>query len=344
MRRCAGKGPLRGSAACGRRVLWQGGNGKGDLSAGAGSPPKKSACGGCRLGVVAALQVVAQDDGQQVHAQHQQDEDQARAVLERAGLLDVRAGGGQHVHMIGQGHDRAEDGVRVLGRIEDGGGEHDGGRFTGGAGHAQDGAGEHARHGAGQDHAGDGLGLAGTQGQGGLAVGVGHGAQALLGGADDDGQGQHGQGQDAGQDADAHAAEGHEERKPEQAKDHGRHPGQVVDPQAHHAGEGGVARVFMQVDGRGHPQGEGQQQGAQGQDGRAHDAGQDAAGGHHLAGRRGEEFPAEGGQALHQQEKADGHQQDDVEGGHQPQGAEHGALDEKTAARIGCRKRHGRAP
>ena len=61
-------------------------------------------------------------------------------------------------------------------------------------------------------------------------------------------------------------------------------------------------------------------------------------------GRRGEEFPAEGGQALHQQEKADGHQQDDVEGGHQPQGAEHGALDEKTAARIGCRKRHGRAP
>ena len=57
--------------------------------------------------------------------------------------------------------------------------------------------------------------------------------------------------------------------------------------------------------------------------------------------------PAGGASAAEEQQRhhqADGHQQDDVEGGHQPQGAEHGALDEKTAARIGCRKRHGRAP
>lgn len=222
---------------------------------------------------MSALQAVACNDGKQVHAKHSQDKHQSRAVLERAGLLDVRAGSCQHEHMVGKHHDRAENGVRILRSVEDSRGEHDGRRFSGRAGHAQNGAREHARHGARQHHADNGLRLAGAQCQRSLAVGVRHGAQAFLGGADDDGERQDGKGQDAGGDADPHAAEGDEEGEAEQAEDDGRHSGKIVDAKAHEAGKAAAAGVFVKVDCRGNAERECQQQGAKGQDCGAGDAG-----------------------------------------------------------------------
>ncbi|MBI5039896.1 MAG: PAS domain S-box protein, partial [Gammaproteobacteria bacterium] len=98
-----------------------------------------------RLVGVAFLQPGAQHDGRQVHAQHQGDEHQRRAVLDGPGLLDLRAGGGQHVDVVGQGHDIGEDGVRHLGRVEHRGGEHDGRRLSGRTAQGQNVASEHGR-------------------------------------------------------------------------------------------------------------------------------------------------------------------------------------------------------
>ncbi len=70
---------------------------------------------------------------------------------------------------------------------------------------------------------------------------------------------QDGKGQDAGGDADAHAAEGDEEGEAEQAEDDGRNSGKIVDAKAHKAGKAATAGVFVQVDCRGNAEREGQQ-------------------------------------------------------------------------------------
>ena len=107
-----------------------------------------------------------------------------------------------------------------------------------------------------------------------------HRAQRLFGGADDHRQRHDRQGQRAGQDRGAEAQEEHEQPQAEQAVDHRGDARQVDDRQADRAGQPGVAGVLGQVDRAAHADGDRDQRGAQGQQQRAHDGREDAAGLH----------------------------------------------------------------
>ena len=164
------------------------------------------------------LKAVADEDRDHIHAQDEEDEHDGGAVLQRAGLVDFRAGCAEHVDVIGQGHDGIKDGRRRFRREVDGRREHDGRSLAGCPGDAEDGAGEHAGKGAGERYPGDGLGLRGAEGEGGLPVGVRHVPEGFFGCADNDGQCKQGERQHAGQDAYAHAEEGDEEGQAEEAE------------------------------------------------------------------------------------------------------------------------------
>ncbi|VTR67390.1 hypothetical protein DESC_600104 [Desulfosarcina cetonica] len=275
------------------------------------------------------------DDGQEIHPQHQDDQHDGGAILQMARLLDGRSGGGQNVDVVRQGHDFVENGGRQFGGEENRAGKHDRRRFTGGPADAQDGAGEDARHGRGQDHPPDGLPLGRPQPQGSLAIGVGHRFQGLFGGTDDHRQGHGPQGQGPGSDAHAHFENDHEKGQAEQAEDHRRNAGQIVDPQAdqpHHLARPGI---LLQVDGRGDANGQGHDDGPDAQTEGAHDTGQDPAFGHGVHGGLGEKVPTDGAPAIGHHE-IDNHQQGNpVDRGSAPEKPEENVLDQPAASVVG---------
>ena len=55
--------------------------------------------------VSAGAAAFAQDDGAEAHQEDERDEDERGAVLQVAGALDVRAGSGHHVDVVGKRHD-----------------------------------------------------------------------------------------------------------------------------------------------------------------------------------------------------------------------------------------------
>ena len=93
--------------------------------------------------------------------------------------------------------------------------------------HGQDTACDDAIHGVWQYHGADHVPLARSHGQGSLPVGVGHGFQALLGGADDGGQDHHHQGETARQHTGLEPQHLDEEQHTHQTKDNGGMPVKV---------------------------------------------------------------------------------------------------------------------
>ena len=200
--------------------------------------------------------------------------------------------------MVGKRHALVEKALGELGQEVGRAGEEDGRRLARYAAEGENEACYDARHGHGEDYVPDGLRFRCPQGQGALAVGVGDVLQGLLRGADDDGQGQQSQRERAGEDAVAEAQIIDEEGHSEQTEDDGGDARQVVRHHAYEAHEFALAGVFVHVDAAHDAYGEGEAGAARHEAEGAHDGGQDAAGGHAVRGRKGEEVPAEHAETL----------------------------------------------
>lgn len=300
--------------------------------------PWQMACGPAAAPLLPAvpLHAVAQQDGQQVHAHDEEDKHERGAVLKGKRLVHVCSGCGKDIHVIGQGHDRAEDGLGQVRRKVDRCREHDGAGFSGGAGKPENAAGEHAGKGRGNDDAHYGLPLARPQRKRCLAPGLGNAPQGFFGRIDDDGQGEYGKRQHAGHEADAEPEKGDEEGKPEQAEDDGGDAGKIADAEADAAGDAGAAAVFVQIDGRGHACGKDNEHGAAGEQKCSHDAGHDAAFRHHGSGICGQEFPGERGASPDGKKEADAGERGHVDGRRGMQKAEHDVLDAQAKAVVRC--------
>ncbi len=138
--------------------------------------------------------------------------------------------------------------------------------------HGEDEPGEDGGHHGRQHHAQRRLELGGGQRERGLAHAAGNGRQAFLGGHDDDGHGQEGQGEGSPEDAarteggrgqrfgEEEAVDGapdavDEEAEAEDAEDDGGDARQIVHGDAHRGDERALLRVLAQVEGRKHSEG-----------------------------------------------------------------------------------------
>ena len=117
--------------------------------------------------------------------------------------------------MIGQGHGLIQRRAGQARQEEGGHGEENGRRLAGGAQQSQDDAGDDAGQRLRQHDVADALPASAAQAGADGAELHGHGAQGLLGSADDDGQGHDGQGERAGQNGCAEAQEKHEQAQSE---------------------------------------------------------------------------------------------------------------------------------
>ena len=139
---------------------------------------------------------------------------------------------------------------------------------------------------------------------------------------------------------DAPAQKDHEKSQAEQAENHGRHPGQVVDAQTGNGGQPAGAGVFALIHRRGDAQGPGHQLSAQAQIYRAHYGRENTASGHGLAGGGAEKLPGDGRQALAYQKNADKDQRADINQGRAPEQGEHKRLHAFAAVKTEY-ERHG---
>ena len=199
--------------------------------------------------------------------------------------------------------------------------------------HGQNAAGEHAVHAAGQHHRADGAPLAGAQTEGALAVGLGHGLQALLRSTHDGGQVHDDQGHGAGEKGFLHAQELAEEHLAHQAVDNGGDAGQrlggVLD-NGHYPLVGGILR---QVHGGADAQGQHHQQRGQHRADGGDDIRQDADGAVQIAGLGAQQLPTQVGHALDEHIDDEKHRQRAGNGGAEEHQAPHGPTPDTAAGR-----------
>ena len=169
------------------------------------------------------LEILAQQAGEQVYHQHDDDQHERGAVGYGLLGLDVGAAGRNHVEVVGQRHALVEYRRGQLRKEVGGTGEEDGRGLSGDPAQREYQPGDHPGHGHGQHYLPDGLELGGSQGEAAFAYSPGNILECLLGGAYDQREGEQPERQRAGEYAVAEAQVLDEEGHAEESEDDGGH-------------------------------------------------------------------------------------------------------------------------
>jgi len=268
----------------------------------------------------------ADDGGGEIHPKHEDEQDERRAVLDLDRHLgDLR---GDDKQVIRKRHGRVERGVGEARQKEGRARKQDRRGLARGAFEAEDNSRQDARQRLFQDDAADRLPTGRADRDADRAERLRDGAQGLLRGADDDGDGHDRESQRGGQDAGAELEEDDKEAEAEKAVHHRGDARQVDDGNADEARPLVVGRVLGEIDRRRDSQRDGEESRAEREVEGADDGGQDPTRAHSIVRKACQEFPRDGRAALAENVDHDDDDRNDSGQRHKSQRAKAETLEE----------------